>query len=414
MFINFVSPLTKFSYAQENKPSFKGLNPEVAKNQLRIFLTQDIWSPKLKVKMFETDMEKEVLLEVLQQRRKLDKLIHLTNERFKLLAKIDLIKDYMAEKVLHPDLEDLVAEVKKVGNVDKVIETLNKKIAIETNKNKPALDYFKNIEKVEEEYRERKLVNDSKLFKFWNKTNKKNINPDGKYSTKELIDIVMNPPTAENVAKAVKPLSRKQLLSLCEKLYEQTLREIVNIYDGKIQKTEEVSYARNLIAKTYGNVLKNSPNIGVKLDKMYKFVENKYAYKVNTLSGLDIDIYPINEIWKEMKTVETSIRDAIKEVADLELKFAKVPGDKQIEKVLKAARKNLEKQKKEWIKGVKYSVKYEAENRKKMIVANVVDKYDYAMSENKILNKHKKAKEFLKENKEIPDSFWTDFVLKDG
>ncbi len=415
MFINSISPFVKTNYTQENKPAFKGLNPEVARNQLKLFLTQEIWSPKLKVKMPETDLEKEVLLEVLQNRLKLDKFTRLTNERFNLLSKINLIKEYMAEKVPHPDLEALVAEVKKVGNVDKVIETLDKRIATEADKNKPALDYFKGIEKLDDEYRERKLINDSKMTKWWNKINKGNINPDEKYSTKELIDIVTNPTTAEKeVTKAAHPLSKKELLASCAKLYEQSLRENVNIYDGKIQKTEEVVAARKLIFETYGNLLKKFPNIETKLNETYKSVENKFTFKVDKMGGLDVDIYPINEIWKEMKTVENSIRDGIKEVADLEEKFVETPYDDKLEKALKTSRKNLEKQKKEWLEGMKYSVKYEAENRKRMAAANVLNEYDYATSENKILKKHKAAQEFVKNNKEIPDSFWTDIVLKDG
>ena len=56
--------------------SFSGglkTNPEVLKNQFRIFLTQDIWAEKLAVKFPESLMEKEVLLEVLNHRKFLDK-----------------------------------------------------------------------------------------------------------------------------------------------------------------------------------------------------------------------------------------------------------------------------------------------------------------------------------------------------
>ena len=46
----------------------KGINPEVARNQYKILLTQDIWADKLKVKRPENPLEKEVLIEVLQNR----------------------------------------------------------------------------------------------------------------------------------------------------------------------------------------------------------------------------------------------------------------------------------------------------------------------------------------------------------
>ena len=62
---NSVSSVSFYGY----KP-----NPELIKNQYRIMLTQDIWAEKLAVKMPETPLEREVLLEVLAMRKKLDRL----------------------------------------------------------------------------------------------------------------------------------------------------------------------------------------------------------------------------------------------------------------------------------------------------------------------------------------------------
>ena len=58
-----INPIT---HTINNTNTFKGgPNPTIAKNQMRILLTQDIWAPKLKIKKPESPLEKEVLLEVL-------------------------------------------------------------------------------------------------------------------------------------------------------------------------------------------------------------------------------------------------------------------------------------------------------------------------------------------------------------
>ena len=63
---------------------------------MKILLSQDIWAPKLKVKMPESQLEKETLLEILENRLKLDKYVRLFNERrfiLSQLAKVDELAD---------------------------------------------------------------------------------------------------------------------------------------------------------------------------------------------------------------------------------------------------------------------------------------------------------------------------------
>lgn len=81
---NSVSPQVYKNFGIDKVSFNGGLKPEVLKNQLKILLTQDIWAEKLKVKMPETPLEKEVLLEVLQNRLKLDRFSRLTNEKLKI------------------------------------------------------------------------------------------------------------------------------------------------------------------------------------------------------------------------------------------------------------------------------------------------------------------------------------------
>ena len=119
MFINPISAASAPKYS--NTTSFKkGLNPEVARNQYKILLTQDIWAEKLKVKRPETPVEKEVLLEILQNRMKLDRFARLNNLLARLKTKVDFANNMIENDPDNPDLPELLREINKQGNLDSV------------------------------------------------------------------------------------------------------------------------------------------------------------------------------------------------------------------------------------------------------------------------------------------------------
>ena len=120
MFISSVSNSQK-SY------TFKGLSPEIQRNQLKILLTQDIWNTGLRVKMPETQLEKDVLLEILQQRLKLDRLARLCNERMKFKTLLIAINNLLKENPSHPDLEPMIKEVEKRRKKEKFLYNILKR-----------------------------------------------------------------------------------------------------------------------------------------------------------------------------------------------------------------------------------------------------------------------------------------------
>ena len=85
MFINSVWGSSNFP--AKNYTFKGGPKPEILRNQLKVLLTQDIWAQNLKVKAPETALEKEVLLEILQNRLRLDRFARLSNQRFKFFIK---------------------------------------------------------------------------------------------------------------------------------------------------------------------------------------------------------------------------------------------------------------------------------------------------------------------------------------
>ena len=121
-------------------------DPEVQKNQLRVLLTQDYRANKLAVKMPETELEKEVLLEVLKHRKNLDKYVRCRNEKYKILGDFSVYKDWKEEKPDSPEFKELEYNLFfKRGNLVKVLDNLNKTIEQEAKKNRESLEYFENI-----------------------------------------------------------------------------------------------------------------------------------------------------------------------------------------------------------------------------------------------------------------------------
>ena len=72
----FINPINQVRISNSKTTSKRSLSKsinftgypkaDVAKNQMKILLSQDIWAPKLKVKMPESQLEKETLLEILE------------------------------------------------------------------------------------------------------------------------------------------------------------------------------------------------------------------------------------------------------------------------------------------------------------------------------------------------------------
>lgn len=394
-------------YPVSNSTSFKGgLNPEVARNQMRILLTQDIWSPKLKVKMPETQLEKEVLLEVLRNRLKLDRFTRLNNQKLQLRGTVHQAAKLVKEEPLHPELPKLLEEIDKAGNLETTFNTLDKNIALEAKKNEHALNYFKNLQEIEEEYSKRKLVKSSALERFWNQVRKNNINADEQYSTKELIDIVSETPINAASKAASRPLTKKQLLANIEKQYEQILRETIDVYEFRANRYDDAVNARKLIQETYGKALSNIPGAEKQLQKIYLAVEKKITHKVDRLA--DTDIYTIGDIWPQMREVENSMRKTLSEVSELKAKRNAEPNNKELQDALKQKEEFLEELRNDWIKGMNISIKYENMNRQSMIDAGRISEYDYLTGENKTIKRHKAAFEVYQNNNEsIPEDYWS-------
>ena len=406
MFINPISTASTPKYS--NTTSFKkGLNPEVARNQYKILLTQDIWAEKLKVKRPETPVEKEVLLEILQNRMKLDRFARLNNLLARLKTKVDFANNMIENDPDNPDLPELLREINKQGNLDSVYKTLKKQIQMEAAKHKPALDYFKNIDKLESEYLDKRLMKYSRLEKFWYQIEKNNLNPDGKYTTRDLIRIISEENKPE--PKQTAPLNKKQLLDKMTRQYEDILLESLNIYSKITNHDKEAYDAKKTLAILNLSDLKRFPEITQQVGKMCANIESKITYKAQRLSGLGI--YPIGTIMDDMVYMKAEIRKMTDNISQLKEQLNKNPNNQEIKTEIINKENKLKKMKESWEKGLELSIEYEQKNRQKMIDNNRIEEYEYLTNKNKVLNKYKEYYQIMKSSDgKLPPSIWNEIL----
>ena len=418
MIVNPLNLALQQNQIKRSSINFKGgQRLDVAKNQMRILLSQDIWAPKLGVKMPESILEKEALLELLEKRVKLDRLARLTNERFKIRTKLSEYKELAEINPNSPMIPILLNELKKYGNLDSVLKTLDKQIQLEEKKNPDAIKYFEELAKTEEEYLAKKLVRSNQLDTFWYKVRKNNLNSGNNFTTTELIEIIKSGKAEPVVKKAPTHIfSRKELESVIEKEYEQLLRENINVYateqenkENVMNRGQESLNVRQILEKKYSNSIKRLPGFEKKLKNIYSMIEKRYAYKVDRL--VNTDIYPIGIIWDQMRPLEKDIKRLTKEIVDIEDKISQESNNSLLTKQLSEKKAALVEAKNDWIKGMTYSVEYEDINRCRMIDAGKIQEYEYLTSENKTINNFKKAMTIYKDNNNtIPDEYWNEIL----
>lgn len=409
------APFTSNSYIKNtgcDSVSFSGVqNPAILRNQLKILLTQDIWSNRLAVKMPESPLEKEVILEILNHRANLDRFTRLSNEKAQFKSEISYAEELSLTNPNHADLAALRAKIAKRGNTDSVIKSYEKAITLEKKKNQRSYDYFKDIENLQDEYLDKNLIKISKMEKFWHQIKKNNINKEQKYTTRELIDIISKNKAPEIAKTGTKDLiiSKKQLLARIEKQYEQQLRENINIYSSQINYNAEAQINRNYVNNLNAESIKKFPEIEKQVTKIYENMEAKFAFKADRLGS--VDIYPIGEIWKDMSSEKNTMKKLSREISDLKKQYNLTPDNKKIGEMLSEKEKILNECKNDWLEGLKYSVEYEQSNRLRMANAGRVAEYDYLTSENKTLNSYKKLYQIYKNNENtLPQDVWQKII----
>jgi len=400
-----------------NKFSFKGLSPEVVKNQMRIYLCQDIFAEKLKVKLPETELEKEVLLEVLKNRLHLDKLTRLANGKIKLKTMLNEAVDLTEKDPENSRLNELKTELAKKGNLEAVVDTMNKSIEKEKKIKKSALDYFANIRSLEDEYFKKHLITTSKADHFFKTIKTNNINKDGKYSTEDLIDIISkynitnhkNSEQQISVKKKKSNINKNRFIEILISDYEDFIRKNVNIYRPNSTSVDILkSFANNYVTEKFSDLFNKFPEVTKQLDRICTSIRVKILNKIKKFENLEI--YNLEKILNEMDRTLSRSKNLQKEIDILNEKV-KINNDEKLNKTLIQKKAELTKEKILWQEFLDTIVYAEAENRKRITEVGCEEEYNYLVEHNKTINKFKELHKIFKENNDmLPDEEWENFL----
>lgn len=414
MFVNSISPANYQVKPDTNvptAPSFKHLKPEVLKNKWLITASQDIFAPKLAMRLPENAVEKEAFLELLTMRKPLDKYIRCKNEKFSIISDLSYAQKLAAENPDSPELAEIRAKLSKKGNIEAVLKTLDKNIETESKKNKKSLEYFKRLAELEEEYNERGLLKYSKSEKEWKKiiNPKNNINKDENYSTQDLYDIISGQKKISPLKEqAPRIFSKDGFLNYYKEAYENSLRENINFYQTQIYR-EDVLKARDAIFNENQQNIKKFDIQEKQLNKLYRKVEDKFDFKLRKVG--DVDIHPVWKIFADMDNQESIIAKLNKDITASRQHILENPHDEKYIHNLKAQLAVQNMLKEDWTDALKACREYENKNRARMEKINCLEEYDYLMGKNKTLNKYMSLYDELeKNNGTLPNETWDKLI----
>ncbi len=416
----FVNSIQSTQAKARQYDTFKGVkNPEVLKNHYRIFLSQDIWNPNLAVKMPDekSGLEKEILMEVLKHRLILDKLVRLSKQKADIMLGLSIVNGTNSNT---EEITNLRKKLLAMGNLDSVINTLDKKIRQEKLRHPDSIAYFQDIANMEEQYLnskdKNKKISIEQENKFWHQVRKHNINPDGTLCVEDIIDKV-------NAGIAPKPvkLTKEALLKTIKTQYELTLRQITNFYSDRTSHYQDAIRARLIVEKNNEKELKEFPDIKTSLENVYKSVERTMTTKVDRLVDVKrkengkivtgIDVYPIGEYWKIMNAKLEEAKKAKNEIEKLRLKFKENPDSKTLKAKLKEPLKTLAEAKDYWLGVLQFSVEKELENRTIFNSVHRLPEYEYLADENLTIIRNRKLLDIAKANNDsLPEEVWDEIL----
>jgi hypothetical protein len=140
---------------------------EIAKNKMRILLTQDIWEKRLDIRLPESQLEFETLMEILCNRVKIERYVRYKNDK---LATIGALEEYNKLLTTDPESKEF-NELKKFldekGDLDTYFNKINNQFRHDEKIKKKPLKYFKELAKLEEEYLEKELITEKEIEAFY-------------------------------------------------------------------------------------------------------------------------------------------------------------------------------------------------------------------------------------------------------
>ena len=314
----------------------------------------------------------------------------------------------------NPEIASLTEELRKKGNLVAAMATLDKNIELEANKNAQAIEYFKEIERLEEEYLANHSIKSNAISKFCAQIRRNNINSENQYSTQELINIVANgeKPVEPQAVATTKPvaqnLTKKQLLISIKKDYEQYLRENINVYRSE-RHLVEAEQGRDNVRNKYKSSISKFPGIEKQLNMVFDEIHRLYRFKTDSL--YKTEIYAVGGMWQEMDKVLAAMKSKRKEINSLKEKLAQNEKDDIARITLYMAEEELSKMQTLWTKTLNLSMIAESKNYETFAELGKADIYEYLTAENKEIIRYKDLAETCYQNKGVlPNEVWEEIL----
>ena len=474
MFINSINLNSKVNLKNQQSNFKSARSAQIAENKMKILIAQDIKAPKLAIKLPESSIEKKALLEILFQRLKLDRLIRLTNERFDIISDIIRYNELQVSGSNSEEAGKIKDRLDKKGNIKECLATLNKQIKQESKRNKGALNYFEELSNLEDEYYAKKIIKDANLEKFWIQVRKNNINPEGKYSTKELIEFVKNdhnpikksevsveqvevkqPETfAKKCSNAIKKMpcvKEKVNKPVEEKLVEEVFDVNTPVVVLEVQNTLSPEYNEMIyryllpIGSRYETLLRENVNLYLTADKsvapivtgMWRKACNEHAsiisgnrvvnealspignrvidkfyYIVKKIMDNDINInVDVKDLFAVVESCEQRLYKLDCERNELKQMIAKESQNVLLEQELEKIESEIVETREQWTQKMLKLAKSLKENKEIIISSGFKDEYEYIFGINHHIKKYEKAFDVYQENNSsIPESYWQNLI----
>ena len=308
----------------KKEPNFKAkLTPEMEGNCYKIIAATDLWG-KPTVRIPQSKIEKEAVLEVLYHRLHLEKLSRLYNQLFVTHAKIDRENELLEKAPKSPELAQLSRELDAMGNLKTYFMTLNRKIEDQEKRNKTSLKYFDDIDAMEAQYREQKILNDNKFQKLYADFKKGKIEAN---SIEELINIIeSNEVKKDNIIQKIfsniqpKKSKRNQLLDDMTNAYRYYLRQFIDPYDSILDRSKQATEAITLVLKKYRPIINTYYNEGANkitqkdLSAIFKKVQHEFTEHSYYISQKNVEVFPLDEAWPIVNENKEIIKKIAKDV----------------------------------------------------------------------------------------------------
>jgi len=397
----YIDSINKYSAMNVKENTFKSkkmaknvskklikLTPQEEKDKLKILLASaaDIFSLNPKFRVPKTLEEKVTALEILKHRLNLDILVKLSHERFNLGKMIDEYNLLVDTDPKSEKCQELGKEIRKKGNLKNYYKMNHRLIEDEKKRQKSSLDYFteifggiklkegsskdaiklleqgKAIDEVytqvnglEEDFIEQGKIKEEDFDNFERYVRKNNINKEGNYNIRNLIDIIENTEIkgetlkTSNVDKeekvVQKPFSKKEILNIAEKLYEDYLKEAINVFDVEKRHDLKLGLGRKLVSenKYVQNQLKHNDSFKKELMNVCESVDKRFIEHIEDLDLIrPADVSPF---WYMAKEMEDSMRECIKDINRLKMNKNNLKSEKE----LKIKEDLLQELKQNWI-----------------------------------------------------------------